>query len=100
MCWRESASALVDPNGHGTHVAGIIASSGDLVHQSGQCRRPAASGSVTNANFRGKAPAAKLFVQPVAMMTKPFADGATLIWPSDSDLQQGAGADQRLYLEQ
>jgi subtilisin-like proprotein convertase family protein len=52
-------ASLVDSNGHGTHVAGIIASSGD------------SSDSVTNAEnsimpgsghqFRGMAPAAKIF---------------------------------------
>jgi subtilisin-like proprotein convertase family protein len=84
-----SAGALVDLNGHGTHVAGIIASSG------GSSTNPVnvgafAGGSLSNANFRGKAPGAKLFVQPVAMYTKPMTDGSTLIWPSDSALQEGA----------
>jgi subtilisin-like proprotein convertase family protein len=84
-----SAAALVDPNGHGTHVAGIIASSGNS-SASPVNVGAMASGSLSNASFRGKAPAARIFVQPVGVMTKPFADGATLTWPSDSGLQQGA----------
>ncbi len=47
----------VDANGHGTHVAGIIAGSGAA---SGTVP-PTPPGSVTGANYRGKAPAAKLF---------------------------------------
>jgi subtilisin-like proprotein convertase family protein len=87
--FANSTNALVDPNGHGTHVAGIIASSG-ASSTSPVNVGALASGSVSNASFRGKAPAAKLFVQPLGMMTKPFTDGATLTWPSDSGLQQGA----------
>ena len=81
--------ALVDANGHGTHVAGIIASSG-ASSSSPVNVGAAASGSLSNASFRGKAPAAGIFVQPVAMMTKPMTDGGTLSWPSDAVLQQGA----------
>jgi subtilisin-like proprotein convertase family protein len=82
-----STNALVDPNGHGTHVAGIIASSGG---QSSTVTNASGQGGPyfgTNNTFRGMAPAANLFVLPVGMFTKPFADGATLTWPSDSFLQ-------------
>ncbi|MCX6925478.1 MAG: S8 family serine peptidase, partial [Verrucomicrobia bacterium] len=85
-----STNALVDRNGHGTHVAGIIASSGSssstVTNASGELGPYAG----TNTQFRGKAPAARIFAQPVDMMTKPFNDGSTLTWPSDIDLQQGA----------
>ncbi len=85
-----STNALLDPNGHGTHVAGIIASSGGESSTVTNAAGPTGAYAGTNTQFRGKAPAAKIFVQPVGMFTKPFTDGATLTWPSDSVLQQGA----------
>ena len=55
------ASSLVDDDGHGTHVAGIIAGSG-LESPTINVPPNLPAGSVSNANFRGKAPAAHLLV--------------------------------------
>ena len=86
----DSPTALVDPNGHGTHVAGIIASSGGKSSTVTNASGPDGPYAGTNTQFRGMAPAASLFVLPVGMFTKPFTDGATLSWPSDAYLQQTA----------
>jgi subtilisin family serine protease len=86
----DSTNALVDPNGHGTHVAGIIASSGGQSGSVSNASGPNGLYTGTNNQFRGKAPAANLFALPVGMFTQPMTDGGTLSWPSDTYLQETA----------
>ena len=65
---------LTDRDGHGTHVAGTIAGSGV---RSREIQGPA-QGSVTNAQFRGHAPNAKLFILPIDLQTGPTISDAFL----------------------
>lgn len=68
---------LTDTNGHGTYVAGTIASSGE----SGTLGTNF-FGSVSNATFRGMAPEANLYVQTVDLISGPLQ--------TDSHLQETA----------
>lgn len=68
-----NSAYLTDVEGHGTHVAGIIASSGES-----SSTVTNAVGSLTNASFQGMAPMSKLFVLPVDILSGPLASDAYL----------------------
>jgi subtilisin-like proprotein convertase family protein len=69
----DNPANLTDFNGHGTHVAGILASSGD----SGPVWTNV-PGSMSNANYRGMAPEAFVFVQPIDLISGPLRSDAEL----------------------
>src|SRR5436190_3910842 len=62
-----TAAARFDNPGHGTHVAGTIASSGANSPPNGP-------GSLPGATFRGIAPNAKIFSQRIDLLTGPNSD--------------------------
>ncbi len=62
------ASILKDTEGHGTHVAATIV--GDGTGSVSLTAPP--QGSVSNANFHGKAPGANLFILPIDLMGGPM----------------------------
>ncbi len=65
-------NALTDLTGHGTFLAGIIAGSGEH----GPTGTNVPPGSLTNANFRGLAPAARIFATALDRVTGPLSDTA------------------------
>ncbi len=78
-------STFDDIDGHGTHVAGTIASSGANSPSIPPRNIP---GSATNANFRGMAPEAEIFALP---LDRTFGPDTT-----DSYLQETAAAAEAL----
>ncbi len=69
-----AATVLVDRDGHGTHVAGIIAGNGSA----SATIAGTPQGSTNSANFQGRAPKAKLFVLPVDLIQGPPSGDAFL----------------------
>lgn len=84
----DTPAALTDPQGHGTHVAGTIASTGENSPDPDPTN--GVPGSVSGANFRGHAPAASLFVMEVNRVTGPLI--------SDTYLQETAARTNYLTL--
>lgn len=87
-----NAFTLLDFGGHGTHVAGTIASSGGVSATVTQSDGAPPDGSVAGANYRGKAPAAGVFVLPIDLQTGPLLSDAYL---QETAAQQNYGSGAR-----
>jgi len=74
--FADNAATLTDLDGHGTHVAGTIASSGTNSPTVNSTNVP---GSSPGANFHGMAPEAKLFALPIDLLTGPLQSDTYLI---------------------
>jgi subtilisin family serine protease len=82
----DSSATGMDTNGHGTHVIGTMIGNGSKSSTVGTN----ASGSVTNANFRGIAPAGTAMVMSIPVDTRPRAADAAPA--SDALIQETMGA--------
>ncbi len=78
----DQPGTLNDIDGHGTHVGGTIAGDGSQSSTIANSMK-VPPGSTNGANFRGMAPAARLFVMPINLITGPVQ--------SDAYLQENAG---------
>ncbi len=73
--FSQSLGGLIDYDGHGTHVAGIIAGGGN--DSATVSNEP--PGSVAGADFRGKASQASLYVQVIDLLAGPIVSDSFLV---------------------